>query len=420
MLLVPLAAAAVVGTVWGAIRFFPFDGIVPVVIAALAGMAILALPMPKIARIAVGLVFGIAVRFVAYKSLAGPPDIADTPLNLLLSAHVLAGQGLTIDLDGYGPHIRGMYPPVYILALAATQAMGGIALQLNIVADLAASAALYRLSSGNEKVAIAYFLFPSVVLASLVPLKEELAVALMLIAMCSVRRPLLFGALAGLIALTQPAWTPVPLVAFLILERRTKAIALALLAAIAVLLPWWVRNALVFHHFVPLTTSAGFSLWVAVFGTYRTATTVPMNEVAMSWETGRAALAAIGADPAAYLHRIVTTAAHNFALNSEMSYFVSRDRAPWVASSANVADAAWAALLVWSAAKRADVDRRWLAFAAGWSVAIFLGLWMEFGQRHRAFAVPLLLLWICAQPRMRPLSLLLSNAALTRRQAHVG
>jgi hypothetical protein len=142
MLLVPLAAAAVVGTVWGAIRFFPFDGIVPVVIAALAGMAILALPMPKIARIAVGLVFGIAVRFVAYKSLAGPPDIADTPLNLLLSAHVLAGQGLTIDLDGYGPHIRGMYPPVYILALAATQAMGGIALQLNIVADLAASASM--------------------------------------------------------------------------------------------------------------------------------------------------------------------------------------------------------------------------------------------------------------------------------------
>lgn len=400
LILVPWAVAAVVGCVWTAVRVHPFDHFLPVAVAGCAGILVLALPMPRRWRLAAGVVLGIALRLLAHDSLTGGQLHGDAIYNEQLSANLLAGNGLTVDLPGYGPDIRGMYPPVYILALAAVRAIGAGELLLNLLADLSAAAALFKLSRGNERAAIAYFLFPSVVLASIEPLKEGLAIALMLIAMCLVRRPLAFGVLAGLVALTQPAWTPVPLIAFAILERRPRAIGVALLGALAVLLPWWVRNALVFGQFVPLTTSAGFSLWVAVFGTYQAVAAAPMNEVALSAETGRAALAAIWADPGAYLARVAGTAPFTLALDSEMSALVGPERAPWVGASANACNAAWAALIAWSASKRAEVDRQWLAFAAGWMVAISLGVWFEFSPRHRAFAVPLLLLWASAQSRL--------------------
>lgn len=398
-LLVPWAAAALVGCVWTAVRVHTFAHVLPVALAILAGVAVLALPMPKWCRIAAGLALGIAVRLLAYGSIAGGQLHGDAIYNMQLATNLLAGKGLTVDLPGYGADIRGMYPPVYILALAGMLAMGGSALLLNLLADLAAAAALYRLSSGKERVALAYFLFPSVALSSIIPIKEALATALVLIAMSMVRRPFAFGAMTGLVALTQPAWTLVPLVAFAILERRPAAIGWATLGAVAVLLPWWVRNAIVFGQFVPLTTSAGFSLWVAVFGTYQAVTAAPTNEVALSAETGRAALAAIWADPAAYLARVAGTAPFTLALNSEMTALVGPENAPWVAASANACNAAWAGLLAWAAARRAEVDRRWLAFAAGWLAGISLGMWFEFSPRHRAFAVPLLLLWAAASKR---------------------
>ena len=398
-ILVPWAAAAVVGFVWTAVRVHTFAHFLPIALAILAGIAVLALPMPKWVRMAAGLGLGVAVRLLAHGSIAGGQLHGDAIYNVQLAANLLAGKGLTVGLPGYGPDIRGMYPPVYILALAGMLALGGSALLLNLIADLAAAAALYRLSLGRERVAVAYFLFPSVVLSSIIPVKKALAMALMLIAMCLVRRPLAFGAMTGLVALTQPAWTPVPLVAFAILERRPAAIGWAALGAVAVLMPWWVRNAIVFGQFVPLTTSPGLSLWVAVFGTYEAVSSAPMNEVAMSAETGRAALAAIWAHPAAYLSRIAGTAPFTLALNSEMTALVGPENAPWVAASANACNAAWAGLLAWAAARRAEVDRRWLAFAGGWLVGISIGMWFEFSPRHRAFAVPLLLLWIGAQRR---------------------
>ena len=196
--------------------------------------------------------------------------------------------------------------------------------------------------------------------------------------------------------MTQPAWLPVPLVAFALLERRPGAICWAVFGATLVFLPWWVRNAMLFGEFVPLTTSAGLSLWVATFRTYEAVGAGAMNELASAALTGRTALAAISADPAAYLHGVAKWASRALALDSEMSAFVGIERARWIAASANASNAAWAVLLVWSAAKQRRVDRVWGAFALGWLVGVSLGVWLEFSQRHRAFAVPLLLLWAFA------------------------
>lgn len=187
LILIPWAAAAALGCVWTAIRVHPFDGFLPILVAGAAAIAVLAAPMPKRARIAAALVLGIAIRWLAADSLVGPNSVGDTIYNERLAANLLAGNGLTVDVPGYGTDLRAMYPPVYVLALAAVNGLGGSAAVLNLMADSAASAALYRLSGGNERVAAAYFLFPSVVLASIVPLKEALAIALTLIAMCLVK-----------------------------------------------------------------------------------------------------------------------------------------------------------------------------------------------------------------------------------------
>jgi hypothetical protein len=396
--MVPWAAAAIVGCIWTAITRYTLSGFSPIAVAIGAGAVLLAAPLPKWARITLGLLLGIGLRCLAAASLSGPLVEGDSPFNLQLAHNLLAGNGLTAFDADYGV-MKGVYPPAYVLALAATQALGGTELWLNTVIDIAASAALYRLSRGDDRVAVAYFLFPSVLLASILPIKECLAVALMLFSMCLVERPITFGAVAALVALTQPVWAPVPIVALVILRRETGALVRAAVAAAAVMLPWWIRNAFVFHQFVPLTTSAGFSLWVAEFGTFRPAHVATTNEVALSAATARVALAAIWNDPVDYLIRVAWTAAHSLALNFEVADTIGLNRGSWVASSAIACNAAWAGLLAWCASKSAQIDKRWMAFAAGWLVGVALNIWLEFAPRHCAFAIPMLLLWASAQGR---------------------
>lgn len=85
------------------------------------------------------------------------------------------------------------------------------------------------------------------------------------------------GALLGLTTLTRPEYLPfVALFAVLALARVTwghkrgllpgvVAAALVLVAFCAVLGPWTVRNALVLHRFVPVTTGGGKALFVATY-----------------------------------------------------------------------------------------------------------------------------------------------------------
>ncbi|HEY8490452.1 MAG TPA: glycosyltransferase family 39 protein [Dehalococcoidia bacterium] len=77
------------------------------------------------------------------------------------------------------------------------------------------------------------------------------------------------GAVAGLAALVRgqgllilPAAGAYLLALRLPWRRWAPRMALTVLAATAVLLPWWVRNAVVLDAFVPLSTNGGVDLWI--------------------------------------------------------------------------------------------------------------------------------------------------------------
>jgi 4-amino-4-deoxy-L-arabinose transferase-like glycosyltransferase len=76
---------------------------------------------------------------------------------------------------------------------------------------------------------------------------------------------LLAGFACGAIALINPALIP-SFAAILCWAawqtRRVNGLAVALLAGLAVFSPWPIRNARVFHAFVPLRTTVGFELWM--------------------------------------------------------------------------------------------------------------------------------------------------------------
>jgi len=75
------------------------------------------------------------------------------------------------------------------------------------------------------------------------------------------------GAYCGFMALVNPALLPSLLAVFLwlVLQTRRRAAWRPLLAALAFALvfsPWPLRNARVFHAFIPLRTTVGFELWM--------------------------------------------------------------------------------------------------------------------------------------------------------------
>jgi hypothetical protein len=94
------------------------------------------------------------------------------------------------------------------------------------------------------------------------------------------KRPLLgrsfvlLGVLTALVGLTRPAyvlWAIVP-VALVIVRRRTSLARISQLGALAVvgfvlvMSPWWVRNTVTLHHFIPLSSSSGEAKLMGVGG----------------------------------------------------------------------------------------------------------------------------------------------------------
>jgi hypothetical protein len=81
---------------------------------------------------------------------------------------------------------------------------------------------------------------------------------LMLCLLIRGRRPLLLGALTGLLFLFNPV-AGMLLAIFLLFDRRLTLVSAAVF--VAVLLPWTVRNYAEFHQFVPLRDDLGIALW---------------------------------------------------------------------------------------------------------------------------------------------------------------
>ena len=210
------------------------------------------------------------------------------PLNYLaLAQSVAAGEGLVRYENVYGGALRAFYPPLYPLLLGILHATSQSAiLAVNFAIDLCATLLLVRLGTelGRRStgffIGAAYILWPLNILSATAPQKEGLSTLLLILGACllirasrkpSVPASLLFGSTVGLQGLTQPALLPLPglFAIFLFKQFDTrdwwKMVSVAVGACALVMLPWWIRNYLIFGQFVPLTTSGGLSLWVGVF-----------------------------------------------------------------------------------------------------------------------------------------------------------
>jgi len=360
---------------------YPVGQIWPV--AAAAGLAALVFVTPDRWRLASAIAAGIAVRIAAYSTIAQPP-LDDPGSYFNLASNILSGRGMVVANETYGT-LWAAFPPAYPLMLAAA---GLQWLALNLLFDLVAAWAIYRLSSSPTAAAV-YFLFPGTILASVVPSKESLAVALVLL-LPLVRNPWLFGALAGALVLAQPAWAPIPLI-FFIVARRTgwwKALA----ATVLVLSPWWVRNYLLFGEFVPLTSSAGLSLAVAVEGRHLSTLAIPGDEIRRASVVASAALNHIIADPLHYLGNVVRMLIRSFLVDDDPYEYLTWSHAAWLGAAALAGQLAWAALIAAAALTRRSIPPWLLALILAAAVSCAAGIWLEFSSRHRAFVIPLLIL----------------------------
>jgi hypothetical protein len=220
--------------------------------------------------ILIGAAFALRLAVLAMTWNRAP--VGDPVAYLTLAHNLLAGHGYGVFDPTYGMDQKAMYPPLYPFLLAALGTVLPLSqptiLTLNFAIDLAAAWAIMRLASelGFKPLlpAAIYLLWPSNVLFAPIANKEGLASMLAVVAaLYAVRKqPVRFGAASGLLALAQPALATLPAIFALLL--RVPVLVSAGTAAL-VLLPWWIRNYLVFGTFVPLTSASGYSLWVGTF-----------------------------------------------------------------------------------------------------------------------------------------------------------
>jgi hypothetical protein len=383
--------------IWHVTNRYPPSDDATVFTFAVIAVVILWAPMPARTRLLLAVMFGLIVRLIAWKAISDIPAADDPGAYNRLAENLLAGRGLVIDDPVYGSNLRAIFPPLYPLLLAATKWLTGGYIGLNIAADLVAAGAILRLTMGSSRAASAYFLFPSVILASIVPSKECVASAILLLNLILLgKSPLAYGVLTGLLALTQPAWVPVPLVAFILTERKPAAYALAAIACVLTMFPWWVRNYLIFHQFVPLTSAGELSLAVAYNGKHVSTANIPLDEIGRAHAVGSATIAAIVSHPLHYLTNVVKMAVRAFLVEDDTIQYLKWSGARWLNSAALVTQASYAGLILWASRIRPELDwRRW-SFVLAWLATCFIfgGTWLEFSSRHRAFAIPLLCLWI--------------------------
>lgn len=350
---------------------------------------------------------GVAVRVisaVALGHIAYPPG-SDPNSYAVIAANILAGNGIEVD-----PSSRAIYPPLYSILMAGLGTVG-----LNILIDLAVAWTLYVLGSelGSRRAgrlaAALYLLWPVAVLSVTTPQKDTLAILLgAQIGLAALRlgrawqwqEALRLGICAGLMGLTQPAFVPFAGVAALVMApRRAVRIAVwSLPIAVLILLPWWVRNWLVFRAFVPFTTAFGYNMIVAVTGYYSPLKMFRlMPELAGSKAAAHAALQVWAERPWHVLY--IRTAAAFKAAAFERAF---TDTLYWVpgmatlrATAGPVLQGYWLCILAGAAVglRKAPKELLWLIAACLIQFALF-NFWFEFGERHRYLIVPFAMLLV--------------------------
>jgi hypothetical protein len=389
-------------------------------------------PRIRLFWIAVTLALACAMRLFALM-MAGHVTHYGDPLNYLRMAQsVAAGQGLSLVnsagiLAPTGPFPPGL--PLFLGTVASVATLTPLTLTIvNTLIDLAAASLLWRLATQLDRrdlalpVALSYLLWPSIAFMAPLAYKEGLIVALMLAMIVALleqtrateyRWAALSGLAGGALVLTQPSLAPLVPMAFLVFIRRFdtasrwfKVSACAALAAVLVMLPWWVRNAIVFDRFVPFTTSGGLALWVGAQPDGGMVWKLPPPEWSRAGEIEASRLAAaeawriIAADPAGYVLRCLAKFPASFLKNNwaiNQLVLTPDQPFPQLAKSALLrAGPTFAELIVvilavvgWLRHRRSAIG--WLLVACVAQVLIF-SIWFEFSERHRLFITPVWLL----------------------------
>jgi len=402
-----------------------------------AWLAAAALAIPLLARrpgrttwLALGLAAAALRVAIAIPCLDRMPG-GDGLFYPLLAYSLSEGHGLQVHEPFIGETVRALYPPLYPLVLSAWNDAFGLATgalcALNLLIDGAAALLIVRLgqrvgSAGAGRAAAwLYLIWPSVLLSSPVAQKEGL-VTLLVLALThgwlrarttpDARAILSVGVTSGLLALTQPALVPLSAILGVLLTWRTpatlaRAASGGAIVAALLMLPWWLRNWLVFHSFVPLTSAGGMSLWIGnnpdATGNWLAGPVAlrGMPELAYSRTLAAMAWHWIEQNPAGFVRltlqkfvRAVAVAQADVARLADMhpvpALRLGQLLFP-VAQASHLLLTATAAFALW----RRPVGRPQLLVAACLIQLVLFNIWFEFGERHRAFLTPFLLLLGC-------------------------
>jgi hypothetical protein len=359
-------------------------------------------------------VAGVALltRLVVLALAWGRTEGGDPAVYLTLAHNLLAGQGYGLFDPTYGMQQNAMYPPLYPLLLAAIGSAAPLSQPTifitNFAIDLAAAWIIARLASelGFKPLLAAtiYLLWPSNVLFAASPQKEGLASLLaVLAALFAVRQsPARLGITAALLALTQPALATFPVIFAVLL--RTHRLLVAGGAAVLVLLPWWLRNYIIFGTFVPLTTASGYSFWVGTFSPDGWWIVPPQRlrvgeELLFSKVSAADAWAWITSHPAEYAKHCLNKLARGLINGWWPVDRLTRmaPAMPWLVVfwplTVTITSVLTALGIFGAVVTKGTVGRLLLACVLQ---IIFFEIWFEFSERHTYFAIPFVCLAIAA------------------------
>lgn len=426
-----------------------------------AWLAIAALPLMMLRRtspilmMATMAVLAIALRIGMALLVDGRAPLGDARSYVILAQHLSEGRGLVIFDPFMGVETRALYPPVYPILLSAWGAAMGLSTGsltlIGTMVDLATAAAMIALAQrlGKRSAGIAaawlYLIWPSVLSSAPLAQKEGVCALLaMLLALQWIktaqetklqavrsagddtrrdpgtgapwwRASVPLGVTAGLLALTQPGEAPLAVLFGLVAAtvcgwRRMIAIGLrAVPFAVLVLMPWWIRNAILFGGFVPLTSAGGYGLWI---GNNPDATghwMAPprqldgMPEIQLSKAAAALAVEWIVLHPLTFVRLTATKALRAWGVaESGASRFADLRPSITPAITAivfGVSQAAHLSLLAGAAfatyiRKAPGGTLASLLVLACIAQTLVFGVWFEFGERHRDFATPFLLLLV--------------------------
>ncbi len=362
------------------------------------------------------------------------------PMNYTnLATAVLEGRGLITDDWHYGQDLRAYFPPLYPLALAVFWWVFGTSvwstLVMNIMIDLIAAWALgdaaRRLSRDNRHAtnvgivaAIVYFAWPAFALGAGIPQKEALTLMFIILLLRTMviwlhadekdarrwRHGLFAGLWWGLLSLTQPSLALAPGFVGLILvwQKGFGPVFMlglkALPTLLAVLLPWWIRNWMLFGTFIPFTTASGMMLnsaWRDLRIPFPPGL-FDLPEPERASIMGGKAAEAIGKNPLEFARQALTSMALGFSYE-EASLARYRHTTPPIsmaehAKLAPVLQGSYVVLVLsamagaWRQFRIRHVEPVLLYAFVLFASIIMINFWFEFGERHRLVLTPFLIL----------------------------